>query len=56
MVNVDPDLLEILVCPQCRGALAVDEGAGELVCDRCRLAYQVVDRIPVMLVDEARSY
>jgi uncharacterized protein len=53
-MNLDPALLEIIVCPDCRGALAVDETAGELVCTVCGLAYPVRDDIPVLLVDEAR--
>ena len=38
-MNLDPALLEIIVCPDCRGALAVDEEASELVCTACGLAY-----------------
>ncbi len=53
-MNLDPALLEILVCPACRANLAVDESASELVCNGCGLAYPVRDDIPVMLVDEAR--
>ncbi|MGA8988528.1 Trm112 family protein [Aeromicrobium sp.] len=54
-MNLDPALLEILVCPQCRATLAVDDQASELVCSACALAYPVRRDIPVMLVDEARS-
>ena len=54
-MNLDPALLEIIVCPDCRGALAVDEAASELVCTSCGLAYPVRDDIPVLLVDEARK-
>jgi uncharacterized protein YbaR (Trm112 family) len=53
-MNLDPALLEIVVCPDCRGALAVDEDASELVCTSCGLAYPVRGDIPVLLVDEAR--
>jgi uncharacterized protein len=53
-MNLDPALLEIIVCPSCRGALAVDEERSELVCTACGLAYPVRDDIPVLLVDEAR--
>ena len=51
--DLDPQLLAILVCPQCHGDLAL-EGA-ELVCQDCGLAYPVRDGIPVLLVDEARK-
>lgn len=54
-MNLDPALLEILVCPQCRATLSVDEDASELVCNTCSLAYPVRRDIPVMLVDEARA-
>ena len=55
--GLDPALLEIVVCPDCHGELmvtAASGGAVELVCQSCGLAYPVRDRIPVLLVDEAR--
>jgi len=52
---VDSKLLEILVCPKCKGELRYDEQKDELVCEQCKLAYEVRDGIPVMLIDEARS-
>ncbi|MDQ1643354.1 MAG: uncharacterized protein QOJ90_2705 [Actinomycetota bacterium] len=55
-MQLDPQLLEILACPQCHSTLRVDEAANELVCTSatCGLAYPVRDDIPVMLIDEAR--
>ena len=55
-MNLAPELLAIIVCPDCHGDLnAVDTPAGgELVCTKCGLAYPVRDDIPVLLVDEAR--
>jgi uncharacterized protein len=53
-MKLDPALLDLIVCPDCRGSLAVDEAASELVCTSCGLAYPVRDDIPVLLVDEAR--
>jgi uncharacterized protein len=53
-MNLDPALLDIIVCPNCRGSLAVDDEASELVCTACGYAYPVRDDIPVLLVDEAR--
>jgi uncharacterized protein YbaR (Trm112 family) len=53
-MKLDPALLDLIVCPDCRGALAVDDEASELVCTACGLAYPVRDHIPVLLVDEAR--
>jgi uncharacterized protein YbaR (Trm112 family) len=52
-VNIDPALLEIIVCPACRSRL--DVLGEELVCSGCGLAYPVRDDIPVLLVDEARK-
>lgn len=54
-MNIDARLMEILVCPACRATLTADDGASELLCNGCRLAYPVRDDIPVMLVDQARS-
>jgi uncharacterized protein YbaR (Trm112 family) len=52
---MDPRLLEILVCPICKGPLHHRKEAQELVCKPCRLAYPIRDGIPVMLEDEARQ-
>jgi uncharacterized protein YbaR (Trm112 family) len=51
---MDAKLLEILVCPLCKGPLVYKKAEGELVCKPCRLAFPVRDDIPVMLEDEAR--
>lgn len=48
-------LLELLVCPLCKGTLAHERQAQELVCIADRLAFPVRDGIPVMLEDEARE-
>lgn len=52
---MDPKLLEILVCPVCKGPLEHRRAEAELVCRPCRLAYAIKDGIPVMLADEARQ-
>jgi len=52
---MDANLLEILVCPLCKGPLVYKKAEGELICKPCRLAYPVRDDIPVMLEDEARK-
>ena len=54
-MNLDPKLLEILACPNCRSELRVDDVASELVCTGCGYAYPVRDDIPVLLIDEARK-
>lgn len=51
---VTNELLEILVCPNCRGEVAYDEAAQTITCQgECRYVYPVRDDIPIMLIDEA---
>lgn len=54
-MSLAPDLLEILVCPKCKGDLEYRPDDQVLVCSACRLAYPIEDDIPVMLIDEARQ-
>ncbi len=53
--DVDPRLLEILVCPLTKASLRYDRAAQELVSVEAGLAYPIRDGIPIMLVDEARA-
>ena len=53
--DVDPRLLEILVCPVTHGPLAYDRQKGELVSHSARLAYPIRDGVPIMLPEEARE-
>lgn len=53
--EVDPKLLEILVCPMTKGPLRYDRAAQELISDQAKLAYPIRDGIPIMLIDEARK-
>ena len=52
-MTVPKQLLEILVCPKCKGELEYREEEQSLLCHACRLRYAVRDDIPVMLIDEA---
>lgn len=52
---IDPNLLDILVCPVSKAPLIFDEHSNELKCKASGLAYPVRDGIPVMLEEEARS-
>jgi uncharacterized protein len=52
---LDPKLLEILVCPKCRGELILSEDPPALTCERCRLVYPIRDGIPILLIEEAQS-
>lgn len=53
--EIDPKLLEVLVCPQTRGPLRYDKERQELVSEKARLAYPVRDGVAIMLIDEARE-
>jgi uncharacterized protein len=56
-MSLAPDLLDILVCPKCKGPLEHRLSPTEqLVCHACRLIYAVEDDIPIMLIDEAKPF
>ncbi len=50
---ISKDLLEILVCPACKGPLKITEAQDALICEACKLRYPIEDDIPVMIVSEA---
>lgn len=50
---VDKELLDILICPSCRGEIEYREAEQVIVCTQCGLRYPVRDDIPVMLIEEA---
>jgi uncharacterized protein YbaR (Trm112 family) len=54
-MDVDPKLLEILVCPRTRGPLTYDRERQELISRQAGLAYPIRDGIPIMLIGEARE-
>ena len=54
-VEVDPRLLEVLVCPLTRGPLEFDRARGELISRQARRAYPIRDGVPIMLPEEARD-
>jgi uncharacterized protein YbaR (Trm112 family) len=54
-VEIDPRLLEVLVCPVTRGALEYDRDKAELVSRSAKLAYPIRDGVPIMLPEEARE-
>jgi uncharacterized protein len=56
-MSLAPELLDILVCPKCKGSLEHRTTPNEsLVCHACRLIYAVEDDIPIMLIDEAKHF
>lgn len=52
---MDPKLLDVLVCPLCKGSLTYRKAEAELVCKADRLAYPIREGIPMMLESEARQ-
>ena len=48
------ELLDILACPKCKQPVQLTEDNNGLVCEKCRLLYEIRDDIPIMLIDEAR--
>lgn len=56
MIDLRPEALEVLACPNCHSAFAVDPERSELVCTGtgCGLAFPVEGRLPILLVDKAR--
>lgn len=52
-MTLDPEFLEILACPDCKGPLVPTPDSAALVCERCRLSFPIEDDIPILLVDQA---
>jgi hypothetical protein len=50
---VNKELLDILVCPKCKGDLKLNDTQSALICYKCKLMYEIKDDIPIMLIDEA---
>ncbi len=51
---ISKELLDILACPKCKGDIHFNETQDGLICDQCRLLYEIKDGIPIMLIDEAK--
>jgi uncharacterized protein YbaR (Trm112 family) len=51
---ISKELLEILACPKCKGDIALNEAGDGLICENCRLLYEIRDDIPIMLIEEAK--
>ncbi len=52
-MEIERKLLEILACPECKGNIHLNEDENGLICDKCKLMYEIRDGIPVMLINEA---
>ena len=51
---ISQELLEILVCPKCKGEIYLNEKKDGLICNACKLIYEIRDDNPIMLIDEAK--
>jgi hypothetical protein len=54
IMAISKELLDILACPKCKGDIYLDDTEKGLICDKCKLKYEIKDDIPVMLIDEAK--
>jgi len=52
---ISQELLDILACPKCKGEVKLTENKDGLICESCRLLYEIRDEIPIMLIDEAKK-
>jgi hypothetical protein len=52
---ISGELLDILACPKCKGKIYLNEAKDGLVCDNCKLMYEIQDDIPIMLIDKAEK-
>lgn len=50
---IKKELLDILACPQCKGEIREADSGNWLICDKCRLKYEIREDIPIMLIEEA---
>ena len=51
---IKKEMLDILACPKCKGPVSLTEKEDGLVCETCKLIYEIKDDIPIMLIDEAK--
>ena len=54
VMTISKDLLDILACPKCKGDIYLNDTKDGLICDTCKLLYEIKDDIPIMLIDEAK--
>jgi uncharacterized protein YbaR (Trm112 family) len=51
---ISQELLGILACPKCKGDLSLNDSEDGLICEHCKLIYEIRDDIPIMLIEEAK--
>jgi len=55
IIMISKKLLAILACPKCKGPVKMNEEQNGLICETCKLLYEIRDDIPIMLIDEAKK-
>jgi hypothetical protein len=53
-MGIKKELLDILACPKCKGEVVLNASENGLVCDHCKLVYEIREDIPIMLIEEAK--
>lgn len=53
---LDKELLEVLACPKCKGDVKYLEEKAIIVCENCRVYYEIKEGIPIMLPEEAKPF
>lgn len=53
-MGISKELLDILACPKCKGEIYLNDAGDGLICENCKLLYEIKDDIPIMLIDEAK--
>ena len=54
-MGIDKELLDMLACPQCKGDIHLNDSENGLICEKCRLLYEIKEDIPIMLPEEAKK-
>jgi uncharacterized protein YbaR (Trm112 family) len=55
IMTINQELLDILACPQCKGEVKLNEQGDGLICQPCKLMYEIKDDIPIMLIEKAKK-
>jgi len=53
-MDIDKEMLDLLLCPKCKGNVRLNAAENGIICDHCKLCYEIKDGIPIMLTDDAR--
>jgi uncharacterized protein YbaR (Trm112 family) len=54
-MSINQELIEILACPKCKSDIRLSKDEKSIICDNCKLIYEIREDIPIMLIDEAKQ-